>query len=66
MRRQAYEQTDAMLAQIVRTEADGVIREIEEHGIHVHDTKVTLPTVQGPVAEKHALAYDANCRVLAS
>jgi signal transduction histidine kinase len=64
--RQAHRQTDAMLAQMVRTEADGVIREFAEHGIHVHDTTVTLPTVGGLAAQKYAFAYGPDCRVLAT
>ena len=64
--RQAHRQTDAMLTQMVRTEADGVIREMAEHGIHVHDTTITLPTVGGLAAEKYAFAFGPDCRVQAS
>lgn len=63
---QAHRRTDAMLLQMARTEADGVIKEIEAHGIHVHDTTVTLPTVEGLAAEKHAFVYGPDCRLQAS
>ncbi|MGM0557099.1 MAG: histidine kinase dimerization/phospho-acceptor domain-containing protein [Myxococcota bacterium] len=62
---QAHEQTDLMLAQVVRTEADGVLREYEQ-GLHVHDTSVHLPALQDMVAEKYALVFGPNCRVLAA
>jgi signal transduction histidine kinase len=64
--RQAHRQTDTMLMQMARTEADGVLREVEERGIHVHDTTVTLPTVGGLAAEKYALAYGADCQIEAA
>ncbi|GEM_PF-2436348 len=66
MHRQAHQQTDAMLTQMVRTEADGVIREIRSHGIHVHDTQMTLPTMGAPVVEKYAFAYGPDCRIQAA
>jgi two-component system OmpR family sensor kinase len=62
---QIHEQTDIMLAQVVQTEADGVLREYDE-GLHVHDATVHMPALQGVPAEKYALIYDGECRVRAS
>ncbi|WP_168210354.1 sensor histidine kinase [Persicimonas caeni] len=62
---QIHQQTGQLLLQIARTEADGVISELE-HGVHVHDMSVTLPTLRGEIADKYALAFDADCRVLAA
>lgn len=64
--RQGHLQTDAMLVQMARTEADGVLSEVAEHGIHVHDTRVMLPTVGGAAVEKYSLAFDAGCGVRAA
>jgi signal transduction histidine kinase len=60
-----HDQTDVMLAQVVRTEADGVLREYAQ-GLHVHDTSVRLPALQGIVAEKYSLVFGPDCRVRAS
>ncbi len=62
---QLHAQVGQMLLQMVRTEADGVINEVE-HGVHVHDTSVMLPTLRGERVEKYSLAFDADCEVLAS
>ncbi len=59
-----HNQTDALLLQLARTEADSVHGIHDIHGIHVHDTAVTLPSLEGDTAEKYALAYDQNCKIL--
>lgn len=55
-----HDQTDALLLQLVRTEADSAL---EPHGLHVHDTAVTLPSLEGDTAEKFALIYDESCQI---
>ncbi len=62
---QVHDQTDVMLAQVVQTEADGVLREYGA-GLHVHDATVRLPALQGMAAEKYSLVFGPDCRVRAS
>jgi len=62
---QVHEQTDAMILQIAKTEADGVISEFDA-GVHVHDTAVRLPSLNSPVADKYSIAYRPDGQVLAS
>lgn len=57
-----HDQVDALLLQLVRTEADSAH---EPLGLHVHDTAVTLPSIEGDTAEKYALVYDQNCKIRA-
>ena len=63
--RQVHEQTDAMLLQLAHTEADGVLSEYE-HGVHVHDTSLRLPSLNSPNVEKFSIAYTLDQKVLAS
>ncbi len=62
---QVHEQTDAMILQIARTEAHGVISEFDA-GVHVHDTALRLPSLNSPVAEKYSIAYRPDGEILAS
>src|SRR5690606_22027167 len=49
-----HNQADALLLQLVRTEADSAR---EPHGLHVHDTSLSINTMEGQLAEKFSLIY---------
>lgn len=55
-----HNQADALLLQLVRTEADSAR---EPHGLHVHDTSLSINTMEGQLAEKFSLIYDTNCQI---
>lgn len=55
-----HAQVDTLLLQLARTEADSAH---EPLGLHVHDTAVSLPSIEGDTAEKYALVYDENCKM---
>lgn len=54
-----------MLLQLARTEADGIFSEFD-HGVHVHDTSLRLPSLNSPTIKKYSAAYTLDGQVLAS
>lgn len=65
LHRHVHTQTDTLLLHLAVSEAADLAREYETKGVHVHTDRVTLPMLDSEAAERHALVFDAHCRVLA-
>lgn len=62
---QVHRQTDALLIRLAQQDASDIDHE-QEHGIHLHDGAVSLPSNTDHFASKVGLVLDSECRVRAT
>lgn len=59
-----HRQTDQMLLRLARQDAADALHEPEE-GIHVHESPLSVPSLQGTVAAKYAFILNSQCALAA-